>query len=296
LEHANIAVELFITGDGKKAAELAQKAAELNDERKSITKQAADAALAALSETESGDKVLVLYAPNVPESVAGIVAGRIKEATCHPVVILTDSGDLLKGSARSIEGFHMFDALCKCKTLFTRFGGHAMAAGLSMSKENLPALRKSLNENCNLTEKDFISSFTVDKEIPLSAASVALARDLAKLEPFGNGNPEPLFLSKNALCESVDFLGANKQTLRLNLLNRSGGGAKTTAMIFGGRDGFDKALRDAKGEKFAAAFYARTDVNDNAKPAVDIVYAVSLHTYNGRESAQIRVVDYKFKG
>lgn len=170
----------------------------MNDSRKELTQKGVEEAICLIEENGLlNDKVLVVYLPEVHESLAGIIAGRIREKYGKPTFVLTNAEDGVKGSGRSIEAFHMYDEMTKCKELFTKYGGHKLAAGLSLPKENVVLFRKELNNNCNLTKEDFEEKVLIDVPMPMDYASFQLVEELALLEPFGNGNPKPQFAHKN---------------------------------------------------------------------------------------------------
>ncbi|KAI4453206.1 single-stranded-dna-specific exonuclease recj [Holotrichia oblita] len=215
LERASIAVELFMTKDTEYAHDLAIKLIAMNEERKKMTASAFEKALETLNNNGKDLKVVVIYDEDIHESIAGIVAGRIKDKLHHPVIVLTNSSDfsIAKGSARSIDGYNIFEALSKQADLFERFGGHAMAAGMSLKKENIKLLENALNEDCSLLPDDFIEKIIIDKQLELSDVTFTLAKELCLLKPFGKGNKEPLFGSKGVEVTGIQIY-AEKNTIR----------------------------------------------------------------------------------
>ena len=289
LEHAALSVELLLAVEESQADKIAAILTDLNEARKALTTEAYEATLSALP--PAPDKVLVLYNPTVHESIAGIVAGRVKERVCHPTLVLTDSTDgLVKGSARSIEGFHMFEALLACKDLFTRFGGHAMAAGLTMDKDNIAELRARLNAACTLTETDFVPVLHMDAELAPKDATYALAEQLSVLEPFGKANREPLFVSHNLLAAPVEVIGANKTTLRFTFQLENNRSLK--GICFGKLDAFADMLRSRFPAETVDAFVSGAPGGLTLR--LDVVYGLEINEYNGSASVQLRIVDFRF--
>ena len=215
LDSALSALELFQTTDRAAAATIAGNLKSMNDSRKELTLDGVEQAIVQVEEKGYGkDKVLVIYLPEVHESLAGIIAGRIREKYGKPAFVLTNAEDGVKGSGRSIEAFHMYDEMTKCKELFSKYGGHKLAAGLSLPKENVEKLRIALNENCALTEEDFEEKVLIDVPMPMEYASLAFVEELDRLEPFGNGNAKPLFAQKQVSFVKGKILGQNRNVAK----------------------------------------------------------------------------------
>ena len=194
LDTAKRALKLLRVRTQKEADILAGDLKALNDSRKDMTEEAVKLAKEQVETTDlSDDRVLVIYLPDCHESLAGIVAGRIRECYYKPVFVLTDAEDGAKGSGRSIDGYHMYEELNKCKDILTKFGGHRLAAGLSLEKENIAEFRRRLNENCTLTEEEMKEKVTIDMEMPFLCVTEELVKELELLEPFGKGNTKPIF-------------------------------------------------------------------------------------------------------
>ncbi len=211
LDTAVNALQLFQARSIDEAVQLAGDLKAMNDSRKELTTKGVEEAIKQIEENGfDKDQVLVVYLPEVHESLAGIIAGRIREKYCKPTFVLTKAEEGVKGSGRSIEAFHMYDEMTKCKELFTKYGGHKLAAGMSLLEENVEVLRRTLNENCHLTQEDFEEKILIDVPMPMCYASLEFVQELEILEPFGNGNPKPQFAQKNVHFVSGKILGANK--------------------------------------------------------------------------------------
>ncbi|HOO28058.1 MAG TPA: DHHA1 domain-containing protein, partial [Lachnospiraceae bacterium] len=222
------------------------------------------------------DKVLVLYLPDCHESLAGIVAGRVKERYYKPVIVLTKGEDGIKGSGRSIEAYSMYEELMKCRDLFTKFGGHKMAAGLSMHESAISELRERLNENAVLSEEDLTEKVTIDIPMPVMYATETFIEELNLLAPFGIGNPRPLFAQKDLKIRSLQVLGKNRNVVRLKLETLQEAGRApviTDAICFGEGDTIEAEL--------------------SKKESVSIVYYPEFNEYLGRRNMQIVIRDYQ---
>lgn len=289
LESGRQAVELFCETDEEKAREIARRLKELNEERKDLTKEAVERICAQVEEDGSLSRpVLVLYDHTIHESVAGIVAGRIKEKYYHPVILITDAEDGAKGSGRSIEGYHLFEALFGCRELFTRFGGHAMAAGLSLPHENIPLLRERLNAECRLTQEDMTPVLRLEKQLSFGEIHLDLARELRLLAPFGKENPSPLFASKNIWVKRLDLIGKEKNILKMTLMEAESG-RYLTGISF---DGYERLLELLK------RLYPGQDCDTMIHSGylsfpMDIVYRVEINSYGGRDSVQLNIQDFR---
>lgn len=218
LEDAVLGLELLLEQDREQAGERAARLVALNEERKDYTARAAGEAVRQIEDGEMlKDSVLVVYIENCHESVAGIVAGRIREKYYRPTLIVTKTKEGLKGSARSIPGYHMQQELNRCKGLLKEYGGHAMAAGFSLKPENLIPLRQALNENCTLSEEELVEKVSFDREVPLGEMNESVVRQLDFLEPFGAGNQEPVFAKRNLAIASLSLCGKENQIARVQL-------------------------------------------------------------------------------
>ncbi len=289
LDTAKRALELLQSGEKAEAMSAARELKDLNDSRKNLTAQGVAQAEDYIGERRlEQDPVMLIFLPDVHESLAGIIAGRIREKYNHPVFLLTRGEEGVKGSGRSIENYHMYEHMSEVKHYFTKFGGHRMAAGFSMREEDIEPLRRALNEGCGLGEEDFIPRVHIDVPMPLSFASEALARELALLEPFGVGNPKPLFAQKDLLFLSGVKMGANQSFARY--LVRTPEGTEAWMVFFGDIERFAEFLDGKYGEGSAAALYGGGHSGRGFK--VSVVYQLSLNTYRGRTQLQFLMQHY----
>ncbi len=287
LDTAKVSLSLFLQEEEAEAAKIARTLVELNEQRKGMTEQGVEEARRLVEETYASDKVLVIYLPKVHESLAGIIAGRVRESYHRPVFVLTDAEDGVKGSGRSIEEYSMYEELCKCSDLFTKFGGHPMAAGLSLPEKNVDIFRKRINQCAALTEDDLIPKIRIDIPMPASYADVNLIREFSVLEPFGKANIKPQFADKELRIARAVVLGRNQNVLRLNLLTASN--ENVTAIYFGDIDLFREYYRQKYGQQELELAFA-------GKPnqiRMQIVYYPEINAYNGNETVQIIVKNYR---
>lgn len=293
LEQAGRALALFLEEDSDTAARMAADLKDMNDSRKDLTMKGVEEAGAMIEETIAAEglpKVLVMYLPQVHESLAGIIAGRIKEKYYRPTIILTESSDGgAKGSGRSIEAYDMFRELSACKELFTKFGGHKMAAGLSLPKENIEELKRRLNANCLLEEKDFEPVLHIDMELPFKYADdKALIREFDMLEPYGNGNSKPVFAHRNVKLISGRILGKNRNCGKYRVTDDSG--RFYDMMYFGDLENFNAFLTERFGKEAVDSLY---EERGSGEIAISVAYYPNINSYMGRESVQMVMSDYK---
>lgn len=268
LSTAKRALDLLLTEDEKEASILAQDLKALNDSRKDMTAKGVEQAVEMVENTELiKDRVLVIYLPDCHESLAGIIAGRIRERYTKPVFVLTKGEEGVKGSGRSIEAYHMFQEMVKCKELFTKFGGHPMAAGLSMKEEDIEELRRRLNENCTLTQEDMREKIVIDVPMPMSYVTIPLIRQLNQLEPFGKGNTKPVFVQKNLQISQCRVFGKNRNVVKMQLKDEFG--VASEGIWFGDGD----------------VFVAKTQ----EKTFFDVIYYPTVNSFRGRESIEMVV-------
>ena len=246
LDTAKRALKLLRVRTQKEADILAGDLKALNDSRKDMTEEAVKLAKEQVETTDlSDDRVLVIYLPDCHESLAGIVAGRIRECYYKPVFVLTDAEDGAKGSGRSIDGYHMYEELNKCKDILTKFGGHRLAAGLSLEKENIAEFRRRLNENCTLTEEEMKEKVTIDMEMPFLCVTEELVKELELLEPFGKGNTKPIFAARGVTLLGARILGKNRNVLKIKAQDANG--SVIEAMLFQNVEGFLKNMEETYG-------------------------------------------------
>ena len=287
LETAKIALNLFLQEDVKKAAEIAAELVDLNAQRKDMTAEGVELAMQQVEEGNTGEKVLVVYLPDVHESLAGIIAGRIREACHKPTFVLTKSEDGVKGSGRSIEAYSMYEELCKCQELFTKFGGHPMAAGLSLPEANVEIFREKINACCGLTEEDFIPKIKIDIPMPVDYPDIPLVNELSLLEPFGKANVKPQFADKNLGIDRAAVVGKNQNVLKLTL--RTEHGKAISAVYFGDVEAFREYYGRKYGEnEVQQAFLGRTNAI-----RMSVIYYPEVNRYQGNESIQIVIKNYQ---
>ncbi len=288
LDTAKRALGLLRAKDKKEADVLAQDLKALNDSRKDMTEAAVEQARELVETTPAGeDKVLVIYLPGCHESLAGIVAGRIRERYYRPVFVLTDGEEGLKGSGRSIDAYHMFEELSRCKELLTRYGGHRLAAGLSLKRENMEKLRRMLNEGCTLTEEDLTEKVVIDMELPFSCVTEGFVKELSLLEPFGKGNTKPVFAARNVELLGGRVLGKNQNVLKLRA--RDGAGTVIDAMCFQQMEG----LLDMLKERYGKAAVEDMLLGRRSGMRISLTFYPDLNEYMGRITPQIVITHYK---
>ena len=271
LDTAARALELLCADNLDMAMKLADDLYDLNQSRKAMTEQGKEQAIQAIENSQMNEeRVLVVYLPECHESLAGIIAGRIREAYNKPVFVLTKSSEGVKGSGRSIEAYSMYEELVKCRDLLTQFGGHPMAAGLSMEEKNVEAFRRRLNENCTLTEQELIPKIMIDVPMPISYLTKQLTEQLKILEPFGKGNTKPLFAQKNLRAVGIRILGRNRNVAKMLLMDEHGN--KMDAVYFGE----------------ASEFVAFVQTHET----ISVTYYPEINVYQGRETLQIVIKNY----
>ena len=286
LDTAERGLELLQSRTKVEAMSAARELKELNDSRKNLTLKGVEEAEDYIAEHATAkDKVMIIFLPEVHESLAGIIAGRIRERYNHPVFILTRGEDGVKGSGRSIEGYHMYDAMTGVKQYFTKFGGHAMAAGLSMKEEDIGNLRRDINAACTLGEEDFAVRVHIDVPMPLDYGTEELADELELLEPFGVGNPKPLFAQKELLFLSGVRMGANKTCARYTV--RTPDGAIRQLVYFGDLERFGAFLDEKYGTGSGEALYA-----GGVQFQLSVVYQLGKNTYRGQTQLQYIMQNY----
>lgn len=282
------AFELLEEREEEKARSLALELKEINDTRKQMTEEAAAKAFEMIGAGEEALRpVQLIHLPDCHESLVGIVAGRVRERYHHPVIVFTSVGDgLVKGSGRSIESYHMFDRLMECRDLMVRFGGHRMAAGMTLKESDLPELERRLNERAGLRPEDFVPVLDIDVALPVGQVSERLIADLEMLEPFGNGNPKPVFAEQHFKLLRASKYGKNKNVLGMKVANMSG--TVMDAVCFRNIEELEQLIRDEWGEEELAKLYAGkyNDID------LGLAYYPSVDEYGGFRSLQIIVTDF----
>lgn len=283
LESAAESVGLLLSNDRSECLKAAVRIRELNDERKDMTSSGYDLAVKMIEEKELlKNKVLVVFLPDAHESIAGLIAGRLKEKYYRPVLVVTKGEDGLKGSGRSIPAYDMFKKLSEVRDLFTKMGGHAMAAGFSLDENNLSLLSEKLNENAGLTDEDLEKPVMIDAVVPLDYPTMGLLKDLKKIEPVGTGNPGALFAARDARIVSVSRMGKDKKYGTLMVQS----GRKTFRMTyFGDMDEFDSYIAEKYGSDTLQCIY---DKKGSLK--MNICYELKINEFRGNEN-----VDYRLK-
>lgn len=288
LDSASIGVELFLEEDESMATDYAKRLVELNEERKSLTNDAYSRINAKVRESgHFNDDIIVMYDDELHESIAGIVAGRIKDYYYRPTLIFSNAKEdgILKGSARSIEDYDIISKLREFSNLFEKLGGHAMAAGFSIKKENLDILRKSLNQNSNLTFENFVEKIKIDCSLDFKLISYNIVDELKLLEPYGKANPEPLFGTKNVEIKSISVIGKNKNVIKLVL---SQDDIEFSGIIF---SNFDKYISYFN-EKFETEDII-LEQNNIKNKFIDILYTPVINEYMNNKSIQLLIKDIR---
>lgn len=273
LDTAKRALQLLLADSREEAAVLAGDLKNLNESRKEMTAQGLEKAIEQVESTSMmEDTVLVVFLPECHESLAGIIAGRLRERYHKPSFVLTRGEEGVKGSGRSIESYSMYEKLCECKEYLTKFGGHPMAAGLSLEEENVERFRRKLNEQSGLTEEDLVEKVTVDVPMPIHYIRKDLVQELSLLEPFGKGNEKPLFAQKNLWVSQMRVFGKNRNVVKMRLTDENG--YPMDGVYFGNGDEFAEEGR--------------------GKRKISIVYYPDINMYQGRESLQVIIRHYQF--
>ena len=272
LDTAKRALELLNARTRRDAVMLAEDLKALNDSRKEMTERGVAEAVNLIETTSlKEDKVLVVYLPDCHESIAGIIAGRIRERYYRPVFVLTKAEEGVKGSGRSIEAYDMFAQMCRCRALFTKFGGHKLAAGLSLEEENVDRFRETINELCELSDEDLMEKVSIDMQLPFPYITEKLINELEFLEPFGKGNPRPLFAERNLQVIRPGIFGKNRNVLKCRLKDSQGN--QMEAVYFGDVEACLKAME--------------------TKPVMSFTYYPSVNEYMGRRTVQLTIVNYQ---
>lgn len=272
LKSAKVALRMLLAEDPEWAGEMADELKELNDMRKDMTAKGEAEAIEQVEKQYMGDKVLVVFLPECHESLAGIIAGRLREHFHKPSFVLTRGETTAKGSGRSIEQYHMYQGLCKVSDLLVKFGGHPMAAGLSLEEKDIDEFRRRLNADAELTEEDFVPKIWIDVPMPFEYVNEKIVQELKDLEPFGQGNEKPLFAQKSLVIRNVRVLGKNRNVVKMNLVTETG--QPVDGLLFA--DG-DRFLEEQAGRNM-----------------IDMIYYPDVNEYNGTRTLQAVIRNYKF--
>lgn len=272
LKSAKVALRMLLAEDPEWAGEMADELKELNDMRKDMTAKGEAEAIEQVEKQYMDDKVLVVFLPECHESLAGIIAGRLREHFHKPSFVLTRGETTAKGSGRSIEQYHMYQGLCKVSDLLAKFGGHPMAAGLSLEEKDIDEFRRRLNADAELTEEDFVPKIWIDVPMPFEYVNEKIVQELKDLEPFGQGNEKPLFAQKSLVIRNVRVLGKNRNVVKMNLVTETG--QPVDGLLFA--DG-DRFLEEQAGRNM-----------------IDMIYYPDVNEYNGTRTLQAVIRNYKF--
>ena len=272
LKSAKVAQRMLLAEDPERAGEMADELKELNDMRKDMTAKGEAEAIEQVEKQYMDDKVLVVFLPECHESLAGIIAGRLREHFHKPSFVLTRGETTAKGSGRSIEQYHMYQGLCKVSDLLVKFGGHPMAAGLSLEEKDIDEFRRRLNADAELTEEDFVPKIWIDAPMPFEYVNEKIVQELKDLEPFGQGNEKPLFAQKSLVIRNARVLGKNRNVVKLNLVTETG--QPVDGLLFA--DG-DRFLEEQAGRNM-----------------IDMIYYPDVNEYNGTRTLQAVIRNYKF--
>ena len=273
LKSAKVALRMLLEQDPDRVSGLADELKELNDVRKDMTAKGETEAIEQVERFYMSDKVLVVFLPECHESLAGIIAGRLREHFHKPSFVLTRGEQSAKGSGRSIEAYHMYQGLCEVSDLLVKFGGHPMAAGLSIEESDIDEFRRRLNENAKLTEDDFVPQIWIDVPMPFEYVNEKIVDELKGLEPFGQGNEKPLFAQKSLTIRNVRVLGKNRNVVKMNLVTNTG-------------HPFD-GLLFADGDRFLE--------EQTGQNTIDMIYYPDVNEYNGTSTLQAIIKNYKFR-
>lgn len=291
LENAAQTVELFLTEEESRARELATHLLELNERRKDLSAKGEEKIRAMMDRDELGEnRVILVHQPDLPESVAGIVAGRIKEVYNRPTFVLAGNKDLVKGSGRSVEGYNMFKALVECADLLEMFGGHFMATGLTLKAENIAELRRRLNENCTMTPEEMLPTVYIDMALPVerAAAGMGFARFLESMSPFGHGNPAPLFGDKDVPVQRIQLMGKDNRIIKFYFADRLKTGV-ISAISFRKKEEFEQLVKAEGGD----VMWQRLLKGQPTNLSIDIVYSIEINEFRGNKSVQLQIKDLR---
>lgn len=285
LESAERSLELLLCEDKEKAEQMAVDLVRTNEERKNLTEQGVKRAIEQVQERHTRDNIIVVYLENCHESIAGIIAGRVREAFYKPAWILTDAQEGLKGSGRSIDAYDMHKGLCECEDLLTQFGGHKLAAGVSLPKENLDAFRRRLNEKAHLSKEDLTEVVKIDVDLPFGYANMKFLEELERLEPFGKSNEKPVFAQANVTFIRGRIFGARSNVAAFYI--KDSNQRSYELKYFGDIPAFNRYLDEKYGVGSASRLYS-----GEGDYRMSVIYYPDLNTYNGKTEVQLILKDY----
>lgn len=288
LDSAAKAMEMLLCRDKQEARKKADELKQMNDTRKKMTLTGVEQAKEAIEQMGiASQKVFVIYLPDCHESLAGIIAGRIREYYKKPTFILTKAEEGVKGSGRSIEAFHMYEEMIKCKQYFVKFGGHKLAAGLSMKEEDIPLFAKEINDQCTLTEADFVKKVTIDVPMPPSYITTDLIKQFSVLEPFGVGNPKPIFAFQGLIFLTCKIFGKNNNVGKFRVVDNENN--YFNVIYFGDLEPFFEYISQKEGEQVCARFQN----GETCKIPLSIIYYPDINEYGGRQTIQLIMNSYQ---
>lgn len=281
LETAERGVKLLLSKDGQEAQEIAEKLKELNEIRRDMTAKGVQAAVKIVEEKGEPDRVLVVFLQDCHESLAGIIAGRLRERYNRPAIVLTRTEGGLKGSGRSTGQYSMFEKLTECREMLKQYGGHPMAAGLSLAEENYLPLVSQLNERCGLTEEDLTLKISIDAVLALTGLSFSLVEELNRLEPFGKGNEKPVFAERGLKLHRMTAIGKGRKMFRF--LVEDAYGTQMDALYFGDGEVLEEEMIARYGEDVVRGLYGGVDMGVR----MSVVYYPSINEYRDKRTLQI---------
>ena len=291
LDTAQVSLDLLMAEKFEEAVSIASTLKDYNESRKQLTEKGVEEAMKLLDGGNyDNDRVLVLYLKDVHESLAGIIAGRVRERSGKPTFVLTSGEEGVKGSARSIEAYNIYEEMTKCKQYFTKYGGHKMAAGLSLREEDIEPFRKEINAMCTLTEEDFEEKITIDVPMPMGYVTEAFVNQLSVLEPFGPSNEKPVFAQKNVRFLRGYKMGKNQNMARFDVMDESG--CRFTMVCFRGLEKMIPYM-EAKTDKQTVADLFGQGIYGKDELILDVIYYPSLNEFRGKTTIQYILQDYK---
>lgn len=286
LETAEMSLKLLLSKNDEEAKQMAEVLFNLNKERQEMTSEGVEKAISEIEKNRGNEKVLVTYLEGVHESIAGIIAGRVREAYNLPTIILTNAHEGAKGSARSIEGYNMFEELLKCKDILTKFGGHPMAAGMSLPINKIDEFREKLNKENKLTDDDVIPKVSIDMVMPIDKISFGIIDEIGNLEPYGKANPKPMFGATGIMIRSAKILGKDKNVLKLRM---NYGSIWIDGIYFGDNKSFEEMIV----KNYGIDEYDKLINGLNSNVKIDIIYYPDINEYMGNKSLQLIIQNYR---